>query len=99
MKKPKDPSIFLGHILDNIEKIENGIRNMSEAEYAKNVDIQDATVRRVEVIGEAVKNLPLAFRKNIHPLGVDIFHNAFSVAIIDPSVTSSVSYLLPAAPQ
>ena len=63
MKKPKDPSIFLGHILDNIEKIENGIKNMSEVEYAKNVDIQDATLRRLEVIGEAVKNLPYAFRK------------------------------------
>lgn len=63
MKKPKDPSIFLGHILDNIEKIENDFANLSETEYSQNVNIQDATLRRLEVIGEAVKNLPLAFRK------------------------------------
>ncbi len=63
MKKPKDLKIFLGHILDNIEKIENTFAGLSETEYSKNVDIQDATLRRLEVIGEAVKNLPPAFRK------------------------------------
>jgi len=63
MKKPKDLKIFLGHILDNIEKIENTFVDLSEAEYSKNLDIQDATLRRLEVIGEAVKNLPPAFRK------------------------------------
>lgn len=63
MKKPKDLKIFLGHILDNIEKIENTFADLSEAKYSKDVDIQDATLRRLEVIGEAVKNLPPAFRK------------------------------------
>ena len=63
MEKPKDPKIFLGHILDNIEKIERDFTDLSETEYSQDVTIQDATLRRLEVIGEAVKNLPLAFRK------------------------------------
>lgn len=63
MKKPKDPRVFLGHILDNIEKIENTFTDLSETEYLKNLDVQDATLRRLEVIGEAIKNLPLTFKK------------------------------------
>jgi len=63
MKAKKDPKIFLEHILENIEKIENGIKGMTEVEFSKNVDTQDATLRRLEVIGEAVRNLPDSFRK------------------------------------
>lgn len=63
MKAKKDPKIFLGHILENIEKIENGIDGISEVKFSKDVDVQDATLRRLEVIGEAVRNLPDSFRK------------------------------------
>mgnify|MGYP001439511497 CR=1 FL=1 len=59
----KDPKIFLKHILENIEKIENGINGMTEVKFSKDVDVQDATLRRLEVIGEAVRNLPDSFRK------------------------------------
>jgi uncharacterized protein with HEPN domain len=63
MKKSKDLNIFLEHILENIEKIDNDFLELSEVEFSKNVMLQDATLRRLEVIGEAVKNLPLSFRK------------------------------------
>lgn len=63
MKAKKDPKIFLEHILENIEKIENGINGMTEIEFSKDVNTQDATLRRIEVIGEAVRNLPDSFRK------------------------------------
>ncbi len=63
MKKPKDPKIFLEHILENIEKIENDFDGLSEVRFSKSVNIQDATLRRLEVIGEAVKNISLSFRK------------------------------------
>ena len=66
MKKPKDPKIFLEHILDNIDKIEIDLFDLDEKSFSKDVTIQDATLRRLEVIGEAVKNLPLSFRKK-HP--------------------------------
>lgn len=66
MKAKKDPKIFLEHILENIEKIENGINGMTKVEFFMDVDTQDATLRRLEVIGEAVRNLPDSFRKK-HP--------------------------------
>lgn len=62
MKKPKEHKIFLGHILENIEKIDNDFADLSEVGFLKDVNIQDATLRRLEVIGEAVKNLPISFR-------------------------------------
>ena len=62
----KDPKIFLKHILESIEKIEKNIKNMSEDKFFDSTTIQDAVVRRLEIIGEAVKNLPNSF-KNKHP--------------------------------
>lgn len=63
MKKPKDLEIFIGHILDNIEKIEKDLNGLNEEDFSISDTIQDATVRRLEIIGEAVKNLPSSFRE------------------------------------
>jgi uncharacterized protein with HEPN domain len=59
----KDPKIFLKHILESIEEIEGFIKDISEEEFSRDVKTQDAVVRRIEIIGEAVKNLPISFRK------------------------------------
>lgn len=66
MKVKKDPKIFLKHILESIGEIERNIKNMSEDKFFDSVTIQDAVVRRIEIIGEAVKNLPPSF-KNKYP--------------------------------
>jgi uncharacterized protein with HEPN domain len=58
----KDPEIFLEHILDSIHLIEEYSQNISFAEFLQNRPIQDAMIRRLEIIGEAVKNLPMSFR-------------------------------------
>jgi uncharacterized protein with HEPN domain len=63
MKAKKDPKIFLEHILESIGEIENNIEGMSEVKFSKSITIQDATVRRLEIIGEAVRNIPDSFRK------------------------------------
>ena len=62
----KKPEIFLKHILDNINLIENSTKNLSREKFKLDRDIIDANVRRVEIIGEAVKNLPQEF-KNKYP--------------------------------
>lgn len=36
---------------------------MTEVKFSRDVDTQDATLRRLEVIGEAVRNLPDSFKK------------------------------------
>ncbi len=62
MKAKKDPKIFLKHILESIEQIEKNTKSFSEDEFSNSITIQDAVVRRLEIIGEAVKNLPRSFR-------------------------------------
>jgi len=58
----KDAKIFLAHILESIELIEAFLKNISKEEFIKSVQIQDAVVRRLEIIGEAAKNIPRSFR-------------------------------------
>ncbi len=62
----KDPAIFLGHILDSIELIESYSRGKAELDLMESVGLQDQIIRRIEIIGEAVKNLPGDLRKD-HP--------------------------------
>ncbi len=59
----RDNLLFLDDILENIKLIENSTKNLSKEDFHKNRDIQDATIRRLEVIGEAVKNLSEEFKK------------------------------------
>lgn len=58
----KDPKIFVSHILESIEEIEKNTRNLTEDEFLTNTTIQDAVTRRLEIIGEAAKNLPKSFK-------------------------------------
>ena len=62
----KDPAVFLGHILDCIEIIESYSRGKTELDLMNSVGLQDKIIRRIEIIGEAVKNLPADLRKD-HP--------------------------------
>lgn len=61
----KDPQVFLKHILESIEWIEKETKNLSKDKFINlaNVPIQDAVIRRLEIIGEAVKNLPADFKR------------------------------------
>ena len=49
--------VFLEDILDSIEKIEKYVKDLTEREFEENVEKQDAVIRRIEIIGEAVKNI------------------------------------------
>lgn len=60
----KDPLIFIEHILDSINKIESFIKGVSEDKFSKDIKLQDALVRRIEIIGEAVKNLSKEFKES-----------------------------------
>ncbi len=60
----KDSSIFLEHILGAINDIKESTKNLSKKEFEKNKDVKDATIRRIEIIGEAVKNLSDSFKNN-----------------------------------
>lgn len=51
----KDVRIFFSHILESIELIESFLKNVSKNEFLKSIQLQDAVVRRLEIIGEAAK--------------------------------------------
>ena len=53
----KDPEVFIEHILESIELIDNYTANKSMRDFIKSVQLQDSIIRRIEIIGEAVKNL------------------------------------------
>lgn len=54
----KDPKVFLDHILESIKLIEEYRSEKTRDDFLKSVGLQDMIVRRLEIIGEAVKNLP-----------------------------------------
>jgi len=58
-----DQTIYLRHILEAIENIERSCSGVLKGNFKKNRDLQDATIRRLEVIGEAVKNLSEKIKK------------------------------------
>jgi uncharacterized protein with HEPN domain len=65
MNKRK-PDVYLQDILESIEYIQRFLDGVSEEEFHENVEKQDAVLRRLEIIGEAVKHLPEEIREK-HP--------------------------------
>lgn len=88
-KKDRDDSVFLGDIIECIEMIERYIQNSSEKEFEDNSEKQDAVIRRIEIIGEAVKNISKKTRdkhpsipwKEIAGMRDVVIHQYFGVTI------------------
>ncbi|SRR3989344_2757131 len=83
----RDTSLFIDDILENIELIEKSVKKLSKEKFKLNRLIVDATIRRLEIIGEAVKNIPNALRvrypeipwKNIAGFRDVIIHGYFGI--------------------
>lgn len=58
----KDPRVLLQFILECTALIEGYIEGISLEQFFESPQIQDAVYRRLEVIGQAVKDLPLDVR-------------------------------------
>ncbi len=54
---------YIKHILEEIAYLEKHSRNLTFMEFVKNETLTRAFVRSLEIIGEAVKNLPLEIRR------------------------------------
>ena len=59
----KNPQIFLKHILESVEWIEKDTKDLSKEDFFNNIPMQDAVIRRLEIIGEAIRNLPGDFKE------------------------------------
>ncbi|MBA7518249.1 hypothetical protein ES705_10318 [subsurface metagenome] len=55
---PRECKAYLKDILEAISKIENYTKNISFNDFVRDELIKDAVVRNLEIIGEAVKNIP-----------------------------------------
>ncbi len=79
--------LFIEDILESIRLIEKYIGNLSKEDLNNNQGLKDSLVRRLEIIGEAVKNIPDDFKekysqvpwKKIAGLRDIIIHTYFNI--------------------
>ncbi len=55
---------FVRDILESIQRVDLYVGGMSKDDFRKNGATQDAAVRRIEIIGEAAKNIAADFKKD-----------------------------------
>lgn len=58
----RGPLLYLRDILDSITKVEEYVLGMTYAQFSEDEKTIDATVRNLEIIGEAARNIPEDFR-------------------------------------
>ena len=54
--------VYIEDILDSITKIQQYTQTIDEQDFLTNTQLQDAVLKRLEIIGEAVKHIPQAFK-------------------------------------
>jgi len=59
----RDELVYLRHVLNAIERIEQYVEGVDEQAFRDRNLIQDAVIRQLEIIGEAVKRLPPVVRE------------------------------------
>lgn len=62
----KDPHAYLMHVMHSIGAIEKYLQGVSKETFLESEEKQDLITRRLEVIGEAAKQIPEEF-KQLHP--------------------------------
>ena len=58
----RDMKVYIEDILESISKIEEYTKAIAKDDFSKNSQVQDAVLRRLEIIGEAVKNISEEFK-------------------------------------
>jgi len=59
----RDINLFIQDILENIKDIESFSKDLTKEKFNKDKLKQNAIIRSLEIIGEAVKNIPDSFRE------------------------------------
>ncbi len=62
----RDEHVYLRHVLDAIVRVERYTEGVDDRKFRDELLVQDGVIRQLEIIGEAVKQLSVAFRKQ-HP--------------------------------
>ena len=53
----RDELVYIQHILDAIAKIEEYLQGLDEGTFNQRTLVQDAVIRQIQIVGEAVKRL------------------------------------------
>lgn len=59
----KEDGVYIQHIIESIQKINEYIKNTDKNKFLSNSMIQDAVIRQIEIIGEAAKNISSSTKK------------------------------------
>lgn len=59
----RDYRLYIDDLLEAIEKIQKYVEGISFDEFTEDTKTIDAVIRNFEIIGEAVKHIPLTLRK------------------------------------
>ena len=59
----RDAVVLLTDIVDSVKKIEGYVSSLTEEQFSNDDKTIDAVIRRLEIIGEATKNIPANFKK------------------------------------
>lgn len=62
---PRDYKVYLDDIIDAIDRIESYVEGMDYDAFSEDRKTIDAVIRNLEIIGEAVKNLPIETKEKI----------------------------------
>lgn len=89
VNKKRDELVFLEDTIHSIEKIEEYVKNISEQDFKINTEKQDTVIRRIEIIGEALKNISTKTRekhsnipwRDIAGMRDMVIHQYFGVSI------------------
>jgi len=69
----RDYKLFIEDIRNSIKDIEDYMKDISEEQFKSDKKLQDAVIRRLEIMGEATRNIPRALKeKNKHVPWFDI---------------------------
>lgn len=60
----RDRKLYLNDIWESILAVEEYVLPLTKKDFLSNQQVQDAVIRRLEIIGEAVKNLDENFKKS-----------------------------------